>query len=78
MYEVATSRFAYKKLKGEHPETVDQKTLSYALSRRDFLRTSGLGALAVAIPNRTLSYVSGAEHAGRTSDVSGKLTSGVK
>jgi 6-phosphogluconolactonase len=55
---------------------VDQKTLSCALSRRDFLRTSSLGGLAFALSNRASSYVSGAEHAGELLMYVGSYTSG--
>ena len=55
---------------------MDQKTLSCARSRRDFLKTSSLGALAFALSNRASSYVSGAAHAGELLMYVGSYTSG--
>ena len=50
--------------------------LSCARSRRDFLKTSSLGALAFAISNRATSNVFGAEHAGELLMYVGSYTSG--
>src|SRR6187200_2659526 len=50
--------------------------LSCARSRRNFLKTSSLGALAFALSNRASSYVSGAEHAGELLMFVGCYTSG--
>jgi 6-phosphogluconolactonase len=55
---------------------VDQKTLSCGRSRRDFLKTSSLSALAFALSNRASSYVSGAEPAGEFLIYVGSYTSG--
>ena len=55
---------------------MDQKTLSCARSRRDFLKTSIFGALAFALSNRASSYVSGAAHAGELLMYVGSYTSG--
>ena len=55
---------------------MDQKTLSCGRSRRDFLKTFSLGALAFALSNRASSYASGAEHAGELLLYVGSYTSG--
>jgi 6-phosphogluconolactonase len=50
--------------------------LTCARSRRNFLKTSSLGALAFALSNRASSYVAGAEHAGELLMFVGSYTSG--
>ena len=55
---------------------MDQKTLYCELSRRDFLKTSSLAALAFALSIRTSSFGFGAEHARELLMYVGSYTSG--
>src|SRR6267142_6440247 len=49
---------SYTALQGEQSKTVDHKSLSHALVRREFLKFAGLGTLGLALPDLASGSVS--------------------
>jgi 6-phosphogluconolactonase len=62
-------------LRGEQFKTVDHKTLSYALLRREFLKIAGLGVLGLALPELAFGHL-GAPRSGELLVYVGTYTSG--